>query len=78
MQNLYMMPFAVSYVESLCSEYVNYHLNNNESAEKMSNKQRVFLIFSLSMMFITNSLNWACFQRFSLGSYKATDDCQML
>ena len=73
-----MMPFAVSYVESLCSEYVNYHLNNNESAEKMSNKQRVFLIFSLSMMFITNSLNWACFQRFSLGSYKATDDCQML
>ena len=66
------MPFAVSYVESLCSEYVNYHLNNNESAEKMSNKQRVFLIFSLSMMFITNSLNWACFQRFSLGSYKAT------
>jgi hypothetical protein len=70
MINLYLLPFVTTYVDNLCTEYVNYHLNNNKSVDKISAKQRIWLIYCISMLFLTNSINWARFERFSLTSYK--------
>ena len=69
--NLYMLPLVISYVDNICNEYVNSHLNKNQAVSKISNKQKIWLIFCLTMMILTNSLNWDRFERFSLGSYKS-------
>ena len=70
MPNLYKLPLMVSYIDNICNEYINSNLNNGNKIHKISNKQRVWLIFCLSMMVLTNSINWDRFQRFSLASYK--------
>ena len=60
----------MSYVDNICNEYINSNLNKNKAVNTISNKQRIWLIFCLSMMLLTNSINWARFERFSLASYK--------
>jgi hypothetical protein len=65
-----MLPLVMSYVDNICNEYINSNLNKNKAVNTISNKQRIWLIFCLSMMLLTNSINWARFERFSLASYK--------
>lgn len=61
MINLYVLPLVASYVDNICKD-VNI---------KISNKKKMWLKFCLTMMILTNCINWDLFQRFSFGSYKS-------
>jgi hypothetical protein len=71
MIELYNLPFVISYVDNICNDYINLYLNKNKELNKISNKQKIWLIFCISMTILTNSINWDRFERFSLKSYKS-------
>lgn len=66
MLNFYILPLVKNYIKLIHAEYC--HQSNGKN---ITNKQKIWLAFSLSMMLLTNSINWNRFERFSLGSYKA-------
>ena len=66
MLSLYKLGCVNAYVEALMSV-----MKEKSSSWVVTNKQKIWLKFCLSMIILTNSLNWDKFERFSLKAYKA-------
>ena len=66
MLSLYKLSCVNNYVEALMTV-----MKEKKSSSVLTNKQKIWMKFCLSMIILTNSINWDKFERFSLKTYKA-------
>lgn len=66
MLSLYGLSCVSNYVEALMLI-----MKEKKSSLALTNTQKIWLKFCLSMIILTNSINWDKFERFSLKAYKA-------
>ena len=66
MLSLYELSCVSNYVEALMLI-----MKEKKSSLVLTNTQKIWLKFCLSMIILTNSINWDKFERFSLKAYKA-------